>query len=318
MALKVKNEVKIGIMVVVAAALLILGLNFLKGRGLFSSDKTYYTYFDDIQGLQNSASVRLNGFAIGKVNKIELQPDRKIKVSFQVSKDVPIPKSSVAHLASNDLISGTKIINMEMTGDSDYIAEGGFVESKGSEGLLDNLGTQAGPVIDAVKHTIESLDTLILTVNNIVNDDTRKNLNASFASLEVVLKQLSGVATQLNAQSGNLAGVISNANSITGNIANNNAQISNTLHNLESFSNNLKDAPIQQTLEDLKNAVANIQGIVAKVNENNGTLGMLINDKKLYNNLSETLNSLDHLLKDVKQSPAKYINVSVFGRKQKE
>jgi len=318
MALKMKNEVKIGILVAATITIFILGFNFLRGRGVFSSDKSYYTYYDNVQGLQEAAVVQLKGYAVGKVSEIELQPDRKIKVTFQLNKEIKVPKGTVAQLAAGDLISGTKLISLQMTNDPALLPPGSFIQGKASQGILDNLGDQVSPLVGVVQHTVVTLDTLLNTVNNIINDDTRKHLNSSFASLEVTLQQLSGLASQLNAQSGNLAGVISNANSITGNLASSNAKISNTLNNLETFSTSLNNAPIQQTVEELQRTATALQGIVAKINDNNGSLGMMLSDKKLYNNLTSTLGSLDVLLTDLKAHPAKYINVSVFGRKAKD
>ncbi len=315
MAFKMKNEVKIGVLVAATITLFILGFNFLRGKGFFSSDRKYYTYYDNIQGLQESAVVQLKGLAVGKVAEIELLPSRKIKVTFNIKKEVPLPKGSIAQLVSGDLISGTKIISLNLTNNPEMIPNKGFIQGKESGGLLDNLGDQVSPLVGVLQHTVVSLDTLLNTVNNIINDDTRKHLNSSFASLEVGLDQLAQLSTKLNAESQNLAGIISNANSITGNLANSNGRISNTLTNLESFSTSLNNAPIQQTVEDLQRTAASLQGIVSKINDNNGSLGMLLSDKKLYNNLTGTLGALDTLLTDLKAHPAKYINVSVFGRK---
>lgn len=318
MAGKPRNEIKIGLMVAITITLFILGINFLRGKGIFSSDKRYITVYSDIQGLQESAEVRMNGLKIGKVDKIELQPDRKIKVEFLLNKEIKVSKGSVVQLASADLISGTKILTLEMSNDPTILPEKSFIEGKEAEGLLGNLGSEVSPMLETVKHTVVSLDTLLNTINDIINDDTRKHLNASFASLEVGLNQLSGLATELNKQSGELAGVIKNANSITGNLAANNAQINNTLNNLQDFSASLKNAPVQATMDDLRKAAGDLQSLVAKANNSNGSLGLLLNDKRLYNNLSTTLGTLDTLLGDVKAHPAKYINVSVFGSKARQ
>jgi phospholipid/cholesterol/gamma-HCH transport system substrate-binding protein len=315
---KPRNEIKIGLMVAVTITLFILGINFLRGKGLFSSDKGYSTVYNNIQGLQESAEVRLNGLKIGQVDKIELQSNRTIKVHFLLKKEIKVPRGSVVQLTSADLISGTKILNLEMSNDPQILPENSVIQSKEAEGLLGNLGSQVSPMLETVTHTVVSLDTLLNTVNNIINDDTRKHLNASFASLEVSLNQLSGLATELNKQSGELAGVIRNANSITGNLAANNAQINNTLNNLQDFSTSLKNAPVQETVDDLRKAAADLQSLVAKANNSNGSLGLLMNDKRLYNNLSTTLATLDTLLGDVKAHPGKYINVSVFGSKARQ
>lgn len=315
MAVKARNELKIGILVAVTIAVFILGFNFLRGRGFFSSDKEYYSYYDNIQGLQEAASVQLKGYTVGKVSDILLQSDGRIKVTILLKKEINVPQGSIAQLVSNDLISGTKIISLSFSDSRQYIPEEGVIEGKASAGILDNLGDQVSPLVGVLQHAVVSLDTLLNTVNNIINDDARRHLNASFEALEVGLNELSQLSASLNAQSSNIAGVLNNANSITGNLAASNAQITNTLGNLEEFSSSLKAAPIQQTLNDLESAAAGLQGIVSKINDNQGSVGMLLSDKKLYENLTETLGTLDKLLGDLKENPARYINVSVFGRK---
>ncbi len=317
MAFKLKHEAKIGILVATTIILFILGFNFLRGRGVFSSDKEYITYYDNVQGLQESAVVQLKGLTVGRVSEIVLQ-GAKIKVTFLLKKEVKIPVGSVAQLASADLISGTKIITLDMTNSTEFIPAGGTVTGKASGGILDNLSDQVSPLGGVRQHTVISLDTLLNSVNNVINDDARRHLNSSFASLESGLDQLAALSAKLNAQSGNLAAVISNANSITGNLANSNARITNTLGNLEEFSGSLRNAPVGQTLEKLQQTADQLQGIVSKINNNDGSLGMLLSDKKLYNNLSSTLGTLDTLLGDLKQHPSRYINVSVFGRKAKD
>jgi len=315
MAVKVKNELKIGIMVVVAIVLLVLGLNYLKGKNIFSSENEYYTYYDNVQGLQESAIVQLNGLGIGKVSEVTLQPDKRIKVMFTVDKDVKIPAGSIAKLAANDLISGTKVISLRLSDSSRYLKDDDFIQGEGSEGLLDNLSETVSPLVGSVQNTIITLDTLLSSVNSIVNGQTRQHLNQSFASLDTALRQFATLAKVLNQQSQNLAGVIENANNITGNLASNNEKINTTFTNLEAFSNSLSAADIQKTLQDLQAAADQLKSFMTKVNDNNGTLGMLVTDKQLYHNLTSTLSSLDILLDDVKKHPAKYINISVFGRK---
>ncbi len=318
MALKVSNEVKIGILVTATLVMFILGFNFLRGRGFLSSEKEYFTLYDNVQGLQESAVVQLKGFTVGKVNKITLQEDKQIRVSFLLKEDLKIPVGSNAQLASADLISGTKMINLNLA-DSvhQYIKVGGFVSGKASGGLLDNLSEQVSPIVGVVQHAMVSLDTLLNSVNNIITLETRQHLNASFVSLEMGLNELAALSQKLNAQSGTIAGVLENANSITGNLASSNQKITNTLDNLENFSTSLKGAPVQQTLDDLQKAVNNLQGLIARINSSEGSLGLLMTDKQLYYNLTGTLGTLDTLLTDVQQRPSRYINVSVFGRKVK-
>jgi len=318
MAVKVKKEWKIGIVVVAAILMFVLGLGFLKGKNIFSSENEYYTYYDNVQGLQESASVQLNGLSVGRVSEIALQPNRKIKVTFTMSKDLKVPLGSVAKLASADLISGTKVISLTFSDSAGYLKDGAYITGQDYSGLLDNLSENVSPLVSSAQHTIVTIDTLVKSVNSLFNDETRLHLSQSMASLDLALKQLSALSQSLNNQSQNLSGVIQNANSITANLAANNEKINTTFSNLESFSNSLSQAHVDQTLNDLQAAAASLQGIVGKINDNKGSLGMMLNDKQLYNNLTATLSSLDVLLSDLKSHPAKYINVSVFGRKNRD
>ncbi len=312
---KIGNEIKIGVMVVVAILMFIIGLNFLKGNNLFSSDLEFYTYYDNVQGLQNSATVQLNGLNIGKVTNIELQPDKKIRVDFNINKGINIPEGSIAKLTSNDFISGTKVISMLMSENETFIEDGSYVTSQESEGILDDISESVSPLVATVRNTLTSLDTVLNSVNSLINEQTRHHLNASFASLEVTMEELAALSKVLNAQSQNLGGVIKNANSITSNLASNNEKLNTTFSNLESFSNQLNQAEIDKTLKDLQNAAHSFERISAKINENEGTLGMILNDKELYHSLNRTLNAMDTLMTDLKRNPSKYINVSVFGSK---
>ncbi len=318
--MKINNETKIGMLVTAAIIMFILGFNFLRGKGFFSTDKEYHSYYENIQGLQVSAEVMMQGFAIGKVSEITLQEDRKIKVTFLLKNDIKVAEGATVQLETKDFVSGTKFINLSLPQSIDantkYLPEYSFVPSTMSSGLLDNISDQVSPLMSVVRNAVSSLDSILHSINTIINDDARVHLNNSFASLDKGMKDLSELSAALNKQSNSLAAVMNNANSITGNLANSNAHITNTLGNLSDFSNQLKNAPLEQTLKELNGAVTNINGIVSKINTNDGSLGKIMSDPELYNNLTGTLGALDTLLTDLKARPSRYINVSVFGRKQ--
>jgi phospholipid/cholesterol/gamma-HCH transport system substrate-binding protein len=164
---------------------------------------------------------------------------------------------------------------------------------------------------------VGTLDTVLLGVNNVLNDETQRRLNNSVASLDVTMKNFAELSDKLNKESAQLASIIRNANSITSNLANNNQQITNIIHNAEGISNQLASAPIDQTVKDLQSTISQLQGVISKVNNNEGSLGMMVNDKQLYNNLSETLKTLNALMADINAHPSRYINVTIFGRKNK-
>lgn len=318
MALKIKNEFKIGVMVAVAIVFLILGLNYLKGNNLFSTDQEFYTIYSNVQGLQESAVVQINGFDIGKVTSIELQPDKKIKVKFTVKEQINVPQGSYAKLSTNDFISGAKIIELDLVEKGERFESGSFIPGKESEGILDNISETMAPLVGSVRNTLMTLDTLIAAVNNVLNEETQAHLNNSFASLDVTLKQLSHLSTALSQQSDNLNGVMVNARSLTENLANNNERISNSFNNFETFTNKLNNTDIDKTLNNLETASEDLKTLANRANDSTGSLGMVLSDKALYYNLTSSLSALDTLLTDVKKHPAKYINISVFGSKERK
>jgi phospholipid/cholesterol/gamma-HCH transport system substrate-binding protein len=318
MSFKIKNEVKIGLMVTISIVLLILGLNFLRGRGVFSREREYIAYYENTAGLQPSATVQLQGVSVGKVLTVELQKDRRVKVTLGMSPDVQIPIGTQAQLASADLISGTKVINLIFSNSTSYLAPGDTLVGLESGGILDNLTADVSPLMNVVQHTVMSLDSLLMSVNDIVNREARGHLNSSLASLDVALKDMALLTNSLNKQTESLAGVLNNANNITGNIAQSNAKITGILNNAERATGQFANAPVQKTLEDLQLAAANLQNAVAQINNTNGTVGMLLHDRKLYDNLNGAMGAIDTLLSDLRARPSRYINVSVFGRKSKD
>ena len=318
MTFKIKNEVKIGLMVVVAVLGLILGLNFLKGNSIFSSTKNFYTNYTNIIGLQESAVVQINGFVVGKVTSIVLQPDKTINVGFSVSKEINIPTGSFAQLTTNDLISGTKVISLKLSESTQFIPEEGLVQGKESEGILDNLSETVAPLMGTVKSTLVTLDTLINSVNNIVNTQTQANLHNSIVSLDKTLIELAALSAALNKQTQNVNSIMSGANSVVTNFATNNQKINNSLSSLQDFTDKLNQTEIDKTLNNLESTSQDLKSFIAKVNDTSGSLGMILTDKKLYHNLTSTIGSLDTLIGDVKEHPAKYINISVFGSKDRK
>jgi len=318
MAGKVKNEVKIGIMVAAAIIMFLLGLNFLRGRGIFSNEKEYTAYYSNTSGLQPSAAIQLQGVNVGKVIDVELQKDRRGKVTLGMSPDIEIPVGSQAQLASADLISGTKIINLIFTGNTARLKPGDTLVGAEAGGILDNLSSEVSPLMSVVQHTVITLDSLLNSVNDIVNQEARGHLNSSLVSLDAALKDMVTLTGSLNKQTASLAGILNNANSITGNVAQSNEKITGILNNAEKATGQFANAPVQKTLEDLQSAAANLQKAVSQINSSDGTVGMLLHDKKLYENLTSTMGTLDTLLYDLQKRPSRYINVSVFGRKTKD
>lgn len=311
------KEMRIGLLVAIAMAVLFVGFYLLKGANLFSGENEYYAYYDNVQGLTPSAAVQVKGLAVGRVAAIELNGGNKVKVTLATSKKIQIPKGTVAKLISADLL-GSKVISLELGAGPGNEEDGATIAAKVEGGIIDNLSVEIAPLIQDIRHVVASLDTVVAGVNNILGPDTRQRLSSSVASLDVTMQNFSQLSQKLNAESAQIAAIIHNANSITTNLANSNQQVSNILKNADNISSQLSGAPLQQTLQDLQNTMSQIRGVIEKVNTNQGSLGMIVNDKEFYNNLQVTLKTLNALMADVNAHPSRYINVTIFGKKNKD
>lgn len=319
MAIKMKNEFKIGLLVAIAITFLILGFNFLRGRGLFSNEDEYYVYYNDVTGLQKSAPVVYQGVQVGKVLDIQLQPDRRVKVTLGMNnKQFAVPVGSHAQLVSDNLLAGTKNITFLLSENSNKIKPGDTIASMEATGMFDNISSEAGPLIASAHHTITTIDTLVSSVNTIINTQARTHLESSFQSLDQMLKELAILSTTLNQQTSNLNAVMTNLKSVTDNLSANNSQVTAILNNAEKATGQIANAKIEESFEHIEAATQSIQHTLKQIESSDGSLGMLIRDRRLYDNLNTTLSSLDTVLQDVKKRPSRYINVSVFGRKVKD
>jgi len=313
--MKISNEFKIGVLAVVAVAGLMLGFNYLKGSSVFHHNKKIYAVFDNVDGLDLSNSVSINGLQIGTVSAInESDQDlaRGIVVTISLKKDVHIPHNSVGVINSGLLNSASIVINKG--DDTQFLQDGDTLQTKKKSNLLAQVQESVNPVILKLGGTLTSLDSLIQAIGTMFDPRLKGNISATIANLAASTAQLQIL---LNAQTGALAQSLKNVNTFTANLAKNNDHITHTLENIDNTTSHLAAAKIPETVESLQSAVNEMKGLVAKVNNSNGTIGLLLNDKKLYQNLEATTRSLNILLDDVRVHPKRYVNISVFGKKDK-
>ena len=314
--MKLSKEAKIGTLVLFAIVIFFAGFYFLKGSNVFSSEYQYYADYNSVQGLTASAAVQIKGVNVGKVTDIELKDDGKVRVTLSIAKATRIPSGSIAELISLDLL-GTKAVRLNL-GSSPQMAKNKEVLPASVEtGIIDNISSEISPLVKDVRAVVATLDSVLLGIHGILNDETRENLHSSVASLDVTMKNFADLSKKLNAESDQLASVIRNANSITTNIKDNNEHISNVIKNAETTTDHLAKAPIEQTVKDLQAMASQLNGIAEKINRGEGSLGMAVNDKQLYSEINNTLAGLKSLMADIEAHPSRYINVTIFGRKQK-
>ncbi len=313
--MKLSKEARIGLLVAVSFLIFFAGFWFLKGSNIFSGENEYYTYYEGVQGLQPSAPVQIKGVNVGKVQAIRLDSS-SVEVVLAIPEKVRLPKGTIARMISLDLL-GTKAIRLELSDDSSVIQDGETITTDVETGIIDNISHEISPLIADVRHVVGVLDSVLVGVDNMLNEQTRQNLSASMASLNITMQHFSELSQRLNRESDQLASMIRNMNDITGNIAKNNESIDRILDNAAATTDQLKQAPIEQTIRELQSASTQLNELMAKINNGEGSVGMAFNDKQLYTDLTKTLVTLQSLMADIEAHPSRYINVTIFGRKKK-
>ncbi|QNL47797.1 MCE family protein [Olivibacter sp. SDN3] len=312
--MRISNETKVGILATVAIAVLIIGYSFLKGNDVFTNENTFYATYDRVDGLSVSKPVMVNGYQIGRVSKMKLQPNGDILTQFKIKQDYAVPANTIARIASTDLLGGKAIV-FEL-GDSDRYAEDGDTLKAN---IQRNILEQVEPVQKKAEAVVAVLDSVLGSINNTINADFQRNFNRSIASIANTLNTLEHTTTQVDAivgtQRTKLSNILSNVEAISANFKNNGERINNVMGNLESITDQVAKANFQQTIDSANAAVADLQSIVNNINNGNGSVGMLLNDEELYNNLNNASKNLDNLMIDLKQNPGRYVHFSIFGRK---
>lgn len=311
--MKISNETKVGALTAVAITVLILGFNFLKGKGV--SGKEVYAVFPNVDKLVVSNPVFINGLQVGKVTNLQ-EKDKNmsgIVVTIALTKDINIPRNSVATLNS-ELLSNTAI-NVFLGNGTNYLKEGDTLRTERSLALTDRLQRSIDPAINNINKTLLSLDDVLQKLNTILDPNTRNNLQGIVANMAASSRSLDQL---LNTQTGMLAKSINNMHTITVGFARNGPKIDSTLSSLQIATDKLSKAKIAEAIESLQRTMARLESGIAKIDSKEGTVGLLLNDRQLYDEVRRTNRSLTILLDDLRLNPKRYINISLFGPKDKK
>lgn len=323
--MKISNETKIGALTLVSVVLLFLGFNFLKGKNLFQTGFYLYANYPDTKGLQPSNPVVINGYQVGTVYSMAADDKNlgTIKVEIKLNDTYNIPQNSVATIEASPL--GASRIVIALGTSTQYLHSRDSIKAGVNGGLLAALTDKLGPTADNLASVLAHMDTLVVNVNTVLSDNNKGSIATILANLNKTTSEFAVTATSLknmlDAQSGSISKTMGNIQSLTGNLASNNEKINHVMSNLEATTNQLSSADIKGIVEKMNNSATQLNlamtDLNKKLNSSDGTAGALLNDKALYNNINATVRSMNTLLDDLRVHPKRYVNISVFGRKDK-
>ncbi len=320
--MKISKEVKVGGVMILSLAILFWGLNFLKGNDVFRSHRTFYGKYNGVDGLAVSSKVLVNGFKVGKVTNIFLAKDQtQVVVVFDVdNNDLVIPKNTIAKMISEDYF-GTKAISL-IIGDTNATAENkDTLQTEAQSSLTDEVNKQVLPIKKKAESLISSVDSVVIAFRAVFNPKTNESIRQAIASIQSTLKNVEtisfGLDTILGSKNSELAQIVNNIKVVSSNIKKNSYELSTIIKNVNGITDSLAASNITSVINHANGSLMELESIIHKVNSGEGTLGMLINNDSIYNNLATSSADLDKLLKDLKENPSRYVHVSVFGKKDK-
>lgn len=306
--MKLSREIKTAILVIAAILLFIWGYSFLKGRDLFTNYKTLYVEYKNVEGLAVSAPVTINGLVVGKINGLKINNQTgNVIVEMQINTDFPISKSSIAEIYASSLIGSQQLSIIPNLEDKNIVEDGDFLKPSNKLGLTDELGKQLEPLKDKIEKLLDNANTMLEGVNQILDAKSKENLRNTLATLDQTMSEFHVASQQLNS-------ILSDNKSKIGNAVTN---LDKTVTNFNKISTDLDKANIGGLVQNLQKTLDNVNGIMGSIDSGKGTMGKLVKDEALYTNLAKTSKELELLLQDLRLNPTRYVNVSLFGKKNK-
>lgn len=299
--MKLTKEIKIALVAIVGILVMYFGINFLKGMNLFSTNNTYFITFDDIQGLGASTPIYADGYKVGTVDGLEYdyKENGPIKVKVDIIKDLRIPQGSKAEIVK-DLMGNLQVNLLLANNPRERVEPGGIIPGAVNGGMMD----MAANLVPVVEKMLPKLDSILTSVNALLADPalaaSLHNVETITSNLTVSTRELNTLMAGLNKQ---VPGMIGKANGV--------------LDNTNRLTANLASLDVQGTLNKVNQTLESAHQFTEKLNSNQGSLGLLMNDTKLYDNLTSTMGHADSLVIDLKAHPKRYVHFSVFGRKDK-
>lgn len=304
--MKISKEVKTGILALGAIALLIFGYNFLAGSSLFKKDKSYFVKYQNVEGLAMAAPVTINGLVVGKVENITFAEKKGwLLVEFSVDGDIEFSKSSIVRIYSAGLIGGKSLGVFPDYTSTEVAKPGDTLSGESEDSMMATVTKALGPLETKVNNTLATVDTLLLSVTDVVDEKTRDNLKQAIANLNQTLNSFTGISENLNYILGN------NTDRLDKTFVN----LDHTMENLSRLSDSLAQLETGRMVSELQDVITRMDNIMIDIDEGNGTVGKILKDETLYNNLEGASRQLEQLLQDLKLNPKRYVHFSLFGKR---
>ena len=296
--MKISKEVKIAIVSIATIIAFILGANFLQGRNFFKPETSFVAFFDHANNLTPASSVFFRGMHVGRVTRVEFAgaDDPRIRATIVINERLNIPRNSVARIAVGDLF-GTRIVELEFSNETTFLSSGDTLLGEIEVGFMEEIASQLLPVANRIETLATSLDDLVTSMNVMFNEDAQQQIQNSIRDL----------STSLN----NVRNLTSTANRL---LAEQRENINEILGNFADVSNNLSEADFASAVGALQNTLAQTDSLIQRLNDGEGTLGLLLSDERLYEELTNSAQNLGRLLEDLQANPRRYVHFSLFGR----
>ena len=305
--MKLSNEIKAALIIFGGIFLFLIGFNFLNGTSLLKRENTHYAIYENVEGLQIGTKVTINGLAVGKVATIDFLPNSaKILVSFTLRNDVAFSKNSSAELYEAGLIGGKSIALVPVYDSAAKLKDGDTLRATVKPGLTDVVNQQIAPLQQKLESVLSNADSLFVGINEVLNKEGKNNLSTSLTELSSTVKNINAVAQSLDdlltKQEGNLNTTLDNVASIS--------------KNVNQLSDSLAQSNIKQSIRSFETTLNRLNSLLENLEQGKGSMGKLLKDEQLYNNIEASTKEIELLIKDLKEHPKRYVHFSLFGKKE--
>ena len=320
--MKISKEAKIGAIVLVTLVSFFILFNFLKGKNLFTSGRVFKVKFEDVSGLAPSKPVSINGLRVGRVEEIKIidtQQPIYFEVLISVEKDVEFSKNTIAEIYEPGIMSGPEV-RLILDYGKNLAESGDYLPGRLSGGMLADLTKQLGPTQTKIDSVLITLNKTLSGVDAMLDEENKQNLKVLLKNLNNTVSSFDATAKSIEKTSNSANGLINaNEKSIQQTLSNANATLTSTKATIEKFgktADKINAMDLEKTIKNFEQASNNLNVLLADINDGKGSIGRLTKDDTLTRELESTIKNMNALVEDLKKNPSRYVNISVFGKKQ--